>query len=74
MKYLATLALLFVASCCAPDKAYVEATASYFDVVTPEWIRYVDADATLDAAQKQRRKNLATTASKTIQEFKDKVR
>jgi hypothetical protein len=55
------LALLCVAavSCCgcpAVSESYLKADKATFDAITPEYLRYVEADPALDQEKKDRRK------------------
>lgn len=52
---MAALLLLVTCSCASPADAYVAADRATFDAVAPAHRRYVEADPTLDDAQKARR-------------------
>ena len=52
------LALTMVS--CTPGKAYVAADQGIFDVITPEYLKYVEEDPKLDASQKARRGRTVT--------------
>lgn len=57
-----------VFAACAPLEGYAKADALTKDVVAPEWLRYVDADATLTADQKARRHRTAESWEARIRE------
>jgi len=51
----AALLLAFLLVGCTPGKVYLAADKGIFDVITPEYSAYVEADEKLDAEQKARR-------------------
>lgn len=56
VKWTAVAVMLLLASCNgAPDPAFVRASRLTYDVVAPEYLRYVNTDPALDVEQKQRR-------------------
>lgn len=47
--------LAFLLAGCTPGKAYIAADQGIFDAITPEYLKYVEADEVLTAEQKERR-------------------
>lgn len=50
------LGMFLLPSCVAPDPTLVTASRDVHDAIAPEYIGYVDADARLDPAAKERRR------------------
>lgn len=48
-------AALVVASCTGPSDAYVAADRATYDVIAPDYIRYVTADGALNADARDRK-------------------
>lgn len=64
---LAVLVLLAVSGCKASEQ-YVKADAATFDAISPEYLKYADADPALDADQKARRHRLVESWAIRIRE------
>jgi len=58
MKRLVVLALVLACAGCSTPASYRTADRSRFEVIGPEYDRYVDADAGLSPEQKERRHRL----------------
>jgi len=58
MKRLVGLALVLACAGCSTPASYRTADRSRFEVIGPEYDRYVDADAGLSPEQKERRHRL----------------
>jgi len=54
-------ALCLFATGCATSQEYVKADRLTFDAIAPAYLKYVEADTTLDADQKERRKRTVET-------------
>lgn len=50
-------AFLVLMSCNSTPEAFVAGERAVHDAIAPEYLEYVEADATLSAESKQRRKN-----------------
>jgi hypothetical protein len=62
------LPLLLLASCGSPSAAYVDADRATYAAIAPEYLRYVDADPTLDADSKAVRRLSVATWDKRIRD------
>lgn len=60
-KSLVIALLCLFAAGCAVSKEYIKADKATFDAVTPEYLKYVEADSALDREQKDRRKRTVAT-------------
>lgn len=58
MKRLVGLALVLACAGCSTPASYRTADRSRFEVIAPEYNRYVDADTSLSPEQKERRHRL----------------
>lgn len=61
MRSLAIVALCLFAAGCSLNQDYVKADQATFDAITPEYLKYVEADPSLDQDQKDRRKRTVAT-------------
>jgi hypothetical protein len=69
MRY-ALVALLFV-GCCPLNDTFVKSVDSAWDAIGPEYVQYVEADATLDDNTKTLRKRTAQMLTEVIDEAKN---
>lgn len=61
------LLALVPASCVGPDATYIAADRATFEAVAPEYLEYVQADESLDAAAKARRTRTIETWQKRLE-------
>lgn len=52
---------LALCSCSTPSQAYADADRATYESIAPEYLAYVEADASMDAIAKQRRRDTVST-------------
>jgi hypothetical protein len=60
--------MLLCAGCFSPQKAFVDAVDAQFQAITPEYVKYVDADAKLTDKEKAARHDTVDLLHKMILE------
>jgi hypothetical protein len=67
------LAVAFLSGCCAVEKKLVKDIEDTHARLLPKYVKYVEADATLDAAMKDDEKKLIESLKRVVESLKKQV-